>query len=345
MDFRVKLVPSGHSFVVGEGATVLDAGLEAGFNMPYSCRAGNCKTCRGRIVEGSVDYGGAHGSYLTDEQKALGFALLCKAKPQTDLVVAVEELVLDQTKPKRMPCRIKRVRRAADDVAIVELRLPMNENLMFAAGQYLDFELPDGRRRSYSIATSPSSEGVIDLELHIRQMAGGAFTDQIFSTLKEGMLMRLTAPLGTFFVREKSVKPIILVATGTGFAPLKSIISYLVGRGSDRPIVLYWGGRTQADLYMNELVGSWVDTGRLRYVPVLSQPLPDAGWTGRTGYVQHAVLADHPDLSGFQVYACGSPKMVDAAAELFVQTGGLPESEFFADSFVTERDIARQLTA
>ncbi len=345
MDFRVTLVPSGHSYVVGQGATVLDAGLQAGFNMPYSCRAGNCKTCRGTIVEGRVDHGGAHGSYLTDEQKALGFALLCKAKPETDLVIAVEELVFDQTKPKRMPCRVKRVRQAADDVAIVELRLPMNENLMFAAGQYIDFELPDGRRRSYSIATSPSSEGVIDLELHIRRMAGGAFTDQIFSTLKEGMLMRLSAPLGTFFVREKSVKPIILVATGTGFAPIKSIITYLIAKGSDRPLALYWGGRTKSDLYMSELVESWVGTGRLTHVPVLSRPSADDAWTGRTGYVQHAVLADHPDLSGFQVYACGSPTMVDSAAELFVQSGGLPESEFFADSFVTERDIARQQTA
>ncbi len=341
MTFKITLQPSGHSYDVAPNSTVLDAGLNAGFNMPYSCRAGNCKTCRGKIVTGSVDYGGAHGSYLTDEQKALGYALLCKAKPLSDLVVEVEELVLAQIKPRLMPCRVKRLTKPAANVAVMQLRLPMNENLMFAAGQYVDFQLADGKTRSYSIANEPSAEGVIDLELHLKHSVGGLFTDPVFTSMKEGQLLRLNAPLGTFYLREESAKPIIFIANGTGFAPIKSMVNYAVRKGLKRPMTLYWGARQLADLYMHDVALGWAEGGLLRYVPVLSRPDAAAGWTGRTGYVQHAVMDDFPDLSGYQVYACGSPAMVEGARESFVARGGLPENEFFADAFVSEFDTAQ----
>ena len=340
MAFTVTLRPTGHAYTVAPGATVLDAGLAAGLNMPYSCRAGNCKTCRGRIVEGAVDHGGAHGAYLTEDQKAAGFALLCKAKPLSDLVIDVDELVLEQIKPRLMPCRVKRIDRPADDVAVLHLRLPMNENLMFAAGQFVDFQLDGGATRSYSIANAPSSEGVIDLELHVRHTPGGLFTDRVFSTLKAGELLRLRAPLGTFYLREESAKPIVLLASGTGFAPIKAMVAYALRRKIARPIALYWGARRRADLYMDDVARGWAAQAALTYVPVLSDAAPEDGWSGRAGFVHCAVMHDFPDLSGHQVYACGAPAMVEAARADFTRECGLPEDEFFADSFLTARDVA-----
>ncbi|MES2510699.1 MAG: CDP-6-deoxy-delta-3,4-glucoseen reductase [Pseudomonadota bacterium] len=340
MVFKVVLRPSGHAFDVPAGASVLDAGLANGLNMPYSCRAGNCKTCRGKIVRGTVDYGNAHASYLTQEQKQNGFALLCKAKPLSDLEVEVEELVLAQVRPRLMPARVKRIRKPAPDVAILDLRLPMNENLMFAPGQFVDVQLPGGITRSYSIASAPSAEGVIDIELHIRHMPGGLFTDKVFSSLKEGELLRLNAPLGTFYLREESVKPLVLIATGTGIAPILSMLRYAVRKKISRPMRLYWGGRRPSDLYLDEDIRSLASQLDASYVPVLSQPQAGDGWTGLTGYVQHAVMKDVPDLSGYQVYACGSPAMVEAAADAFVSGAGLPEEEFFGDAFLSAADMA-----
>ena len=340
MNFKVVLRPSGHAYDLPPGVTVLDGGLANGLNMPYSCRAGNCKTCRGRIVEGTVDYGGAHGSYLTEEQKQNGFALLCKAKALSDLAVEVEELLLEQIKPKFMPCRIKRIHRPAPDVAIIDVRLPMNENLMFAPGQFVDIQLADGNKRSYSIASAPSAEGLIDLQLHLRHSPGGLFTDRVFSTMKEGELMRIEAPLGTFYLREQSSKPIIFIATGTGIAPIMSMLKYAMRKKIDRPMRLYWGGRRPVDLYLDEDARGWQSQLPLQYIPVLSRAVPDDHWTGRTGHAHLAVMQDVPDLSGHQAYACGSPAMVDAARADFISKCGLPDNEFFADSFVTCADKA-----
>lgn len=340
MGFRVRLEPSGHSYEASEGQTVLTAGLEAGWNMPYSCRAGTCRTCRGRILEGKVDFGGTHPAYLTDEDKAMGLALLCKAKPLGDLVVEVHELSLQAVKPRIVPCRVKQINTPAPDVAIVTLRLPMNENMMFAAGQYVDF-LVDGKRRSYSIATPPAPEGVISLDIHVRHTPGGLFTDRVFSNLKVGEILRFEGPLGTFYLREESEKPIIFLASGTGFGPIKAIIEYALRRKLGRPMTLYWGCRARRDLYMMDLPQSWAAASPgFTFVPVLSDPLPDDQWTGRMGFVHRAVMEDLPDLSGYQVYACGAPVMVDAARRDFTGLCGLPEDEFFADAFLTEADHA-----
>ena len=340
MSFKVTLRPSGHTCEVNAGTTVLDAGLAAGFNMPYSCRAGNCRTCRGRVVTGAVDHAGAHGAYLTEDQKQKGYALLCRAKPLADLEVEVEELVLAQVKPQLMPCRVKRIRKPAPDVAILDLRLPMNENLRFAPGQFIDVLLADGKTRSYSIASAPSAEGVIDIELHVRHSLGGLFTDRVFSTLREGELLRVNAPLGTFYLREESDKPLVFIATGTGIAPVLSILRYAVARKIGRPMHLYWGGRRPTDLYLNEVVRDLAAKLPLTYVPVLSRPQAEDQWSGFIGYVQQAVLRDLPDLSHHQVYACGSPAMVEAAADHFTSRAGLPELEFFGDAFLTAADIA-----
>jgi CDP-4-dehydro-6-deoxyglucose reductase len=231
------------------------------------------------------------------------------------------------------------VTRAAPDVAIVTLQLPANEALAYRAGQYVEFLLKDGKRRAYSIACAPTLER--PLELHIRHLPGGLFTDHVFGAMKERDILRFEGPLGTFFLREESDKPIVLLASGTGFAPVKALVEHLMHLKSARPVRLYWGGRRPQDLYMDELCLAWTTTmPDFQYVPVISDALPEDGWTGRTGYVHAAVMQDIPNMSGWQVYACGAPVMVDAARSEYVAQCGLPAEEFFADAFTTEADLA-----
>ena len=338
MGFTVTLKPSGHRFEVKEGQNVLQAGLDAGFMMPYSCRTGVCRTCRGTVREGRVDYGMVHPTYLPDVDKAKGYALLCQAQPLSDLVVEVRELEgLAGIRPRLIPCRIEKLERPAPDVALIGLRLPMNENFRFVAGQYIDILLKDQKRRSYSIALPPKPEGVTYLELHVRHTPGGLFTDHLFSKAKVRDILRFEGPLGTFFLRQDSDKPIIMLASGTGFAPIKAICEQALEKKLARPITLYWGCRVKRDLYMLDLAQTW-ERENFRFVPVLSDPTPECAWTGRTGFVHRAVMQDFPDLSGVQVYACGAPVMVEAARADFSSHCGLPAEEFFADSFLTEAD-------
>jgi CDP-4-dehydro-6-deoxyglucose reductase len=233
-----------------------------------------------------------------------------------------------------LPCRVQKMERLADDVMALYLRLPANERLQFLAGQYIEFLLKDGARRSFSMGNAPHDDELI--QLHVRRVAGGQFTDHVFGKMKERDILRLEGPLGTFFLREDSAKPIVLVASGTGFAPIKSIIENALHKGVTRPMVLYWGGRRPKDLYMDALARQWP----IQYVPVVSDALPEDSWTGRSGFVHRAVMQDFPDLSGHQVYACGVPVMVDAARRDFIQQCKLPEEEFFADSFTTQADLA-----
>jgi len=341
MTHRVVLQPSGHTFDVADDQYVLTAGLEAGWNLPYSCRVGMCRSCRAKLVHGDLELSDYLPHVLTPEMQAQKLVLLCRAKAKSDLVVEVRELSLQAIRPKIVPCRVKRVERVTPDIAIVDLRLPQNENMRYAAGQYVDVLLPGGERRAYSIATCPRPEGVIDLQLHIRHTPGGLFTDQVFATLKERDLLKFEGPRGTFYLREETKKPIVLLASGTGLAPIKSIIEYVIARKIARPMALYWGCRTRADLYLNELAQKWQrEVADFRYVPVLSDATLADAWAGRTGFVHRAVIEDLPDLSGHEVYASGNPAMVDAARLDCIAKSGLPEDAFFADAFVTEADRA-----
>ena len=342
MPYQVTLKPSGNTFSVPDGETVLGAALAASRNLPYSCRAGQCRTCRGTIVEGQVDFGEVEERFLTAEQRARGLALLCRAKPLSDLVIEVQELKFGAAKPKLLPSRIIKIDKPAPDVAVLTLKVPMNEPVKFAAGQYVEILLKDGKRRSYSIANAPELKGSGTLELHVRHLPGGLFTDQVFSTMKERDLLRMEAPLGTFYLREESTKPIILLASGTGFAPIKSIAEYMFAQNIARPTALYWGCRTRQDLYMLDLPQRWAtEHSHFTFIPVLSEALASDNWTGRNGFVHRAVMEDFPDLSGHQVYACGAPVMVEAARAEFTAKCGLPEDEFFADSFISEADLAK----
>jgi CDP-4-dehydro-6-deoxyglucose reductase len=335
----VTIQPSGHQFQVEEGEAVLAAALRQGFILPYGCKNGACGSCKGRILAGTVDYGVYQKKALTDEEKAQGKALFCQARPLSDLLIEARTIGAAKDIPvKTLPCRVQTMRRVTDDVMLLGLKLPANERLQFLAGQYLEFLLKDGTRRSFSMGNAPHDDAL--LELHVRHVPGGQFTDHVFGKMKERDILRFEGPQGTFFLREDSDKPIVFVASGTGFAPIKAIIEHALHKGVARPMTLYWGGRRPKDLYMNALAESWAAQGKLKYVPVISDALPEDHWTGRTGFVHRAVMQDFADLSGYQVYACGVPVMVDAARRDFTTLCRLPEDEFYADSFTTQADTA-----
>ena len=337
---RVTLQPSGLQFEVAEGESILAAALRQGYVLPYGCRNGACGSCKGKLVEGQVDYGTYQKKALSDEEKAQGKALFCQAKPLTDLTIEARTIgAAKDIEVKKLPCRVQKLERVADDVMVLHLKLPANERLQFLAGQYIEFLLKDGSRRSFSMANAPHDDELV--QLHVRHVAGGQFTDHVFGKMKERDILRMEGPLGTFFLREDSDKPIVFVASGTGFAPIKAIIEHAFHKGIRRPMVLYWGGRRPKDLYMNALAEKWAaEHPQLQYVPVISDASPEDRWAGRTGFVHRAVMQDFPDLSLHQVYACGVPVMVDSARKDFVEKCGLPELEFYADSFTTQADLA-----
>jgi len=340
MSHQVRLEPSGREFQVDEGEAILTAGLRAEIKMPYGCRMGTCRSCRGLVTSGKVDFGAAHPAYLPQHQRDEGYALLCQASACSDLVIQLEELPLLAV-PLISPAYIKRIAPRAPDVMEICLRLPLHLNLRFEAGQYVDFLLPGGVRRSYSIANAPDVGGVINLEFHIRHLPGGLFTQKLFGGMKEREKLQFEGPLGSFLLRE-SPKPAVFLASGTGYAPIRSILMKELAKGNTRKMVLYWGGRTLKDLYMIEEAQDLAKRyANFSFIPVLSEPLPGDAWTGATGFVHHAVMQNLKDLSGWQVYACGVPVMVDAALRDFVSECALPETEFFADSFVSMADIAR----
>ncbi len=338
MSFQVTIKPSNHAFQCGEGETVLAAALQAGITLPYGCRNGACGACKGKVLEGRVDYGNPQPYVLAEFEKKLGSALFCQAKPLTDLVIEAREIRgVGQLDIRKLPCRVQEMHRMAPDVMVLKLKLPANERLQFLAGQYIDILLKDGKRRSYSMANPPHDDEYV--ELHVRGMVNGAFTETVFNKMKEKDILRFEGPLGTFFLREDSDKPMILVASGTGFAPIKSIIEHAFHMGTTRQMVLYWGGRRPADLYMAERVGKWQqEHDNFSFIPVVSDALTEDHWHGRTGFVHRAVMADLPDLSGYQVYTCGAPIVVESAHKDFTTHCRLPEDEFFSDAFTPSVD-------
>ena len=341
MSFQVSIQPSGHQFLCKEGETILQGALNNGIGLAYGCRNGACGSCKGRVVAGSVDYGKHASAILTDDEKTRGMALFCCARPLSELSIEAREVgAIKDLQVKILPSRVQAIERSADDVVVISLKLPANERLQYLAGQYIEFMLKDGKRRSYSMANAPHEDQL--MQLHIRHMPGGHFTDHVFGKMKERDILRFEGPLGSFFLREESSKPIVFIASGTGFAPIKAIIEHAIHRETTRPMTLYWGGRRPKDIYMMELCRGWADKlPNFRFVPVVSDALPEDHWSGRDGFVHRAAMADFPDLSGHQVYACGAPIVVDSAKQDFIEHCGLPEDEFFADSFTTEADLAR----
>jgi CDP-4-dehydro-6-deoxyglucose reductase len=318
----------------------LSAALRAGVGLPYGCKNGACGSCKGKILSGEVKHGQHQQRAMSDLEESQGMSLFCCAKPTGDLQIEAREIQGTGDYPvKKMPTRIAKLERLSHDVMLIALQLPANERLQYRAGQYIEFMLRDGKRRSYSMANAPHLDEHITL--HVRHMPGGVFTDQLFSTLKERDILRFEGPQGTFFLREDSDKPIILLASGTGFAPIKALMEHLIFIKSERPVTLYWGGRRPADLYMHSLCKEWAhNIPNFNYVPVVSDAHAEDDWKGRTGFVHQAVMEDHADLSGYQVYACGAPIVVESAKRDFSAQCKLPTEEFYADSFTSEADLA-----
>ena len=330
-EYEITTVPCGHTVTARKGETILEAALHQGLNLPYVCRDGACGACKGKILTGTVDYGTYQKGVLTEAEKAEGKALFCCAKPLSDLEVECHEVnELGQFPVKTMNFRVQKMERAAPDVMLLELRPEGDEQMNFIAGQYIAMLLGDGTKRSYSIANAPHESD--RLQLHIRLVAGGKFTGHVFNGMKEGDVLQVEGPLGSFFLHEEGDKPIIFMSGGCGFGSIKGMVEHAFKIGLNRPMVLYWGARTTADLY-SDLPEKWQrEHDNFKFIPVLSEPKPEHGWQGRTGLVHEAILQDYQRLDDYQVYACGSPEMVEAGRAPFIAKG-LPEDQYFSDAF------------
>jgi len=341
MAFNITVQPSGRSFNAESNETLLAAGLRQGIGMPYGCKDGACGSCKCKKISGEVSHGPHQEKALSAAEQAAGFVLTCCASAHSDVVLESRQVTEEGAFPiKKMPVRVLSLEKKSDDVMVVKLQLPANDVMQFHAGQYVDFLLRDGDRRSYSMANAPHTlvAGSPPIELHIRHMPGGKFTDHVFGAMKEKEIQRIEGPQGSFYLREDSQKPIVLLASGTGFAPIKAILEHMQHKGITRPTRLYWGGRRPTDLYLNDWVQAQLASmPHLRYVPVVSDALPEDQWQGRTGFVHRAVLEDTPDLSGFEVYACGAPIVVDSARADYTQAG-LSNDDFYSDAFTTAAD-------
>jgi CDP-4-dehydro-6-deoxyglucose reductase len=349
--FQVSVLPSGRTFSVNPDEAILPAAIRQGIGMPYGCKDGACGSCKCKKLDGDVFHGPHQSKALSAEEEEAGYILTCCGVPLTDVVLESRQVTDESAFPiRKMPSRVTALEKKSHDVMVVRLQLPANDTMRYHAGQYIEFILRDGARRSYSMANAPHTMSRADavpavgptVELHIRHMPGGKFTDHVFSAMKEKEILRVEGPYGSFFLREDSDKPIVLLASGTGFAPIKAVIEHMQFKAITRPATLYWGGRRPADLYLDEwLQAKLAEMPTLRYVPVISNALPEDDWTGRTGFVHKAVLEDFPDLSGYQVYACGAPIVVESARAEYTALGKLPAEEFFADSFTSEADKHR----
>ncbi|QBC42552.1 CDP-6-deoxy-delta-3,4-glucoseen reductase [Iodobacter fluviatilis] len=340
MSKQLTILPSGQQIAMNEDETILDAAMRGGFNMAYGCKNGACGSCKGKVITGEVTHGDHAESALSAMERENGYALFCCATTDADITIECKEVTASKDiQIKTLPCRVQSIDKVSQDVAVLSLKLPSSEKLVFLAGQYIDIHTKNGKKRSFSIANAPHDAEY--LQLHIRHVAGGEFSDYVWNSMKEREIMRFTGPLGSFFLREDSDKPILLIATGTGFAPIKGILEHAFNNGIQREIVLYWGARTLADIYMPELPSAWQQQhANFTFIPVLSEPSEKDAWNGRTGLVHEAVLDDFGSLAGYQVYACGAPVMVEAAYTHCVSRG-LPSDEFFSDAFFTSKDLAK----
>jgi len=335
MTHTVIIEGSGHQFAVREGETVLDAAIRAGLRIPYGCRGGSCGSCMGKVVEGEVSYPGDKLPEALDATAAaVGQSLFCQARPLSNLVIEVRELRTGGgTEPRKLPCRVVALHRLSRDVMQLDLKIPERERLQFLAGQYIDILLRDGRRRSYSLANPPHRDAV--LEIHVRHLPGGAFSEQVFTEMQEKALLRMEGPFGSFHLRDDSPRPVLMIGGGTGFAPLQGMLEHAFETSFMPPLHLYWGVRASEDLYRHAQLVQWTrEYPRFSYTPVLSEPSQSdlADGLFRTGWVHEAVIADYPQLAAYDVYMSGPPPMIHAARSAFGDHG-LDTDRLFFDAF------------
>ena len=343
--FEITLAGSGKTFVVNEGENILVAALRQGVMLPYSCKNGTCGSCKGVLESGEVHYPFHPPLALEKSDFADGCALMCQAEPLEDLVIRVREIeAVRDLQIRMLPARVLEKTLLADNVVRLQLKLPASQRLQFLAGQYIDVLLSGGKRRAFSIASCPSLEN--EIELHIRHVDGGDFTGFVFDDLKERDILRLEGPQGNFFVRnDQPERPIIMMGGGTGFAPLKSMIENLIEQGDQRTIHLYWGARTREELYLDALPAGWArEYENIHYRSATTEP-GESGETGDfEGFVHEAVIADHADLSEFDVYMSGPPAMIETAKREFAEHG-VREGRLFYDSFEFGLDVPVRVLA
>ena len=332
MSWKIQIKKSGHEFQVEEGESVLTAALRQNIGLPYGCRNGNCGSCRATLLQGEVDYGDHLPSVLSVDEMAENDVILCQARPKSDLVIDADELqVVAGLQPRIMPCRVTRIEKLTDFVIALGLKLPQNQQLKYLAGQYIDILLTGGKRRSYSLAHAPGTSD--ELELHVGYVEGGLFTSHVFNEMKERELLRFNGPLGSFFIRGEIEEPIILVAGGTGYAPIQAMIEQWIADNDSREVYFYMGARGRRDLYMHEKCLDWArQYERFHYIPVLSEPAAEDAWEGATGWIQDQILKDFDSLDGYQLYTAGPPVMVHALKKTLVNAG-LKTHRMFYDSF------------
>ena len=340
--FNITLQATGHRFAAQPGETVLEAAQRAGIALPYSCRSGVCGSCKAILLDGRVDYPRHPPLALDVGERAHHAVLLCQAVPASDLTIAAREIAsVEDIVRRTLTVTIVDKRQLAPEV--IGLRLmpaPDERPLRHLAGQYLDVLLDDGKRRPFSIANMPAPDG--SLELHVRHVAGGGFTSWVSERAQVGDTLRIEGPLGTFVPREDSERPMIFMAGGTGFAPVKAVVEHFLALGTRRAIRIYWGARQSGDLYLRDLAEQWQrDAHDLLFITVLSE---SGDPHARLGLVHEAVLADHPDLSGHDLYMSGPPAMIDTARHRFVDAG-LPEDRLYYDSFEYAPDVLAQILA
>jgi CDP-4-dehydro-6-deoxyglucose reductase len=336
MRVRITLAKSKISFSVAPDQSLLDAALGASLNLPHSCKGGNCGSCRARLLQGEIHYPNGPPLGLSDAEVADGFVLMCQARARSDLSIETYEVTTpDQALVKRLPARIERVLSLSHDVMGLYLRLPAAETFRFEAGQYIDIMLSGGRRRSFSIASPPHDARL--LELHVRRVAGGEFSQRLFDEDPQNSLLTIEGPLGQFVYRDRGAAPMLLVGGGTGIAPLLSILRHVIENGIERDITIYWGVRSERDLYAHATLEALAQRStangrpaRLSYVPVLSEPSSD--WRAARGFVHEAASKDIDDLEKYDVYAAGPPAMITAVRSEFGRRG-VAANRLFFDSF------------
>ncbi len=333
----VTILPSKHSFTVKQNESVLDAALRQGYSLSYGCRNGACGSCVSKLIEGTVDYPHGVPPTLESNEHDKTATVLCQAIALTDITIEAQEIAAINDIPvKTLPCRVTLIAHLTHDVIEMRLKLPVTERLQFLAGQYLDFLLKDGRRRSFSIANTPHNDEYI--ELHIRHIQDGQFTGRVFDEIHEKDILRIEGPKGSFYLREESHRPAIMMAGGTGIAPIKAMVEYSLAANLSNPIHIYWGAESLRDLYMHEILLKWAENyEHIQYTPVLNNPKPDDNWTGRTGYVHLSIIEDYPDLSEYDLYGSGPPVMVYAGRDSF-PGNGLDLKNYYSDAFEFQKD-------
>lgn len=332
MPHTVTIQPSGETITVNADETILTAALRQHTVLAYNCRSGLCGTCKSKLLNGSVSYDQDELKGLSDDDRARGLILCCQARPTTDVVIEAKLIdAVSHIDIRTVPCRVASMKPLAHDVMQLQLKLPEGKGLVFLPGQYINFLLSDGEERSFSIASTVADNEMI--ELHIRHVPGGMFTDHVFNKMQQKDMLRFRGPLGTFFLREELTGPIIFMAGGTGFAPIQSILQQMFSSPLQHDVFFYWGVRAKRDLYLHDLVTQWHQQHEhFHYIPVLSEPMDEDDWQGRRGWVHDAVTEDREDLSDYSVYASGPPPMILAAKPAFSALG-LQDDHMFYDSF------------